>query len=49
VRARVCHDVMRLNTARSADMVCHWEDSDTVAHEVFANVGRLPFHGCLLR
>jgi len=24
----------------SADMVCHWEDSDTVAQEVYANVRR---------
>lgn len=23
---------------RRADMVCHWEDSDVVAQEVFSNV-----------
>jgi hypothetical protein len=35
-----------LNVPRSADMVCHWEDSDTVAQEMFVNVrGPAPFFG----
>jgi len=25
---------------KSADMVCHWEDSDTVAQEMFSNVSK---------
>jgi hypothetical protein len=38
-----------LSVLRSADMVCHWEDSDTVAQEMFVNVrGPAPFFGHVL-
>lgn len=29
------------HTVYRADVVCHWEDTDAVAQEMFANVSRL--------
>jgi hypothetical protein len=38
-----------MHRSYSADMVCHWEDSDTVAQEVYINVRRTSLEALLMR